>query len=160
MRAIQEIVDQQQREFGQLFREEIIPALAKAKILLVQDEAFDEKGKAFAKVYFKENVAPLLKPFPLKGNQKTPFLKDKCLYFIVQFKEENTTPQILEIPSNELSRFVKLPKTNKDIQSLFWMISSVSIFHNILVIKKLKVFFLLKSPAMPNCILMMNSQVI
>ena len=111
LKAIQAIVDAQQQEFGKIFRESIIPALAKEKIFLIDHKRFNVKGKAFAREYFQTQITPFIKPFPLIKGKEAPFLKNNRLYFIVDFKAASNVSQIIEIPSKDLNRFVALPKT-------------------------------------------------
>ncbi len=103
---IQETVNQQQIEFGHIFRNEIIPAL-KAEHIFLQTgpESFTELQRQEAIVYFEQYVRPLLK-FELisESNAEVPFLINRCLYFIVQF-EFTDELGLVNIPSEDLPRF-------------------------------------------------------
>jgi len=120
LKKIQEIVDQQQSEFGQTFRTEILPALSKNGISLIQESEFDINQMAFAKKYFNEKILPNIESVFLKKDGAEPFLKGKGLYFIVQFKDEDQNLAVVNIPSETLPRFIVFPenKTNHYITFL------------------------------------------
>lgn len=108
LREIRHIVEQQQETFGRTFREQILPALAREGIFLARSEDYDEAQQAFAKNYFFEKAYPHLRPVWLLPGQEPPFLKNKGLYFVLCFGEEEALA-LVEIPSETLPRFVALP---------------------------------------------------
>jgi len=109
LRKIRKVVHQQQEQFGHTFRNEILPALASHGIHLMQGHDYNEQQAAFVKKYFFEKVYPNLHPVYLQAEQEPPFLKNKGLYFIVEFEDSEEGLAIVEIPSGQLPRFVVLP---------------------------------------------------
>ena len=110
LKEIQQIVDIQQKEFGQIFRNEILPNLKQNGISVITDQEFNEDHQAFAKQYYLEKIAPLIQSSFLNPDQEQPFLKEKGLYFIITFNTPNQPLAIVNIPSGELGRFLVLPK--------------------------------------------------
>lgn len=108
LREIQQIIAQQQQTFGRTFRKEILPALQAEGIDLLEEQAFNESQRAFARQYFLDKIKGLLKPAFLKDNGEAPFLENATLYFVVQFRESDQLA-IVNIPSDQLPRFVQLP---------------------------------------------------
>ena len=114
LKLIHKIVDEQQKEFGRIFQEEIIPALEVENIFLVKAEDFTAEELAFAKDYFSTKIPHISQPaFLNKEENFNLFLKDKGLYFIVDFEETNTPPALVEIPTNKRDRFIALPVDNQ-----------------------------------------------
>ncbi|MEM8908598.1 MAG: polyphosphate kinase 1, partial [Bacteroidota bacterium] len=114
LKTIQKIVAEQQSEFGQIYREAILPALTNEGIHLIEAEAFNERQQSFSKEYFQRNVAQLIQPHFLEEGEALPFLKEKGLYFVVHFADAASAPALVQIPSDELKRFIVLPsETNQ-----------------------------------------------
>jgi len=117
LREIRAIVEAQQREFGSIFREHILPGLEQNGIRLLKADAFSEAQQAFAKQYFEERILQHLEPLPI--TTPPPFLKNKTLYFIVSLTEAQP-PVLVEMPVGPCPRFVELPSDagNYDIAFL------------------------------------------
>lgn len=113
---IQEIVANQQEEFGRIYREEILVDLAKNGIHLIRQEEFSDSQKVFAQQFFEEReMMELARPIYLdEQKDSNPFLENKGLYFVVEFEDENTKPALVNIPSEKLPRFVILPAQNEE----------------------------------------------
>jgi polyphosphate kinase len=113
LKQIRKTVHQQQELFGHIFRNEILPELRARQIYLLEDSSYDEKQAAFVKTYFFEKVYPQLNPIYLETEGSAPFLKNKGLYFVVSFSEgEEERMAIVEIPTEDLPRFITLPTSN------------------------------------------------
>nr|AWJ66336.1 polyphosphate kinase [uncultured bacterium] len=113
LKKIKTIVGQQQNEFGRLFEKEILPKLAKRGIHLVQETAFTKAQATFAKEFFAEKVKAHLKPVFLNKKDDTVFLENKALYLVVQLDKVGKRLVVVNIPSDEVGRFVVLPKKGK-----------------------------------------------
>ena len=110
LRDIRRIVGEQQEIFGQVFGQQILPALKNHGIHLVRDTDFDEAQRAFATHFFAEKIEDLLTPKVISTAAATPpFLANKGLYFIVRFGDDQTEFGLVEIPSDTLKRFHVLP---------------------------------------------------
>ncbi|WP_207434207.1 polyphosphate kinase 1 [Sabulibacter ruber] len=116
LEKIIEEVSRQQKEFGQVFRNELLPELRKEHIHLINEAECTDGQFNMALVYFRRNVKPLLVPIIFSTNPSPLFLKDQTVYLLVRLKPkaEQATAQeqyaILEIPTQKHgSRFVQLP---------------------------------------------------
>ncbi len=109
LKEIRKIVQQQQSEFGAIFRGQILPQLKENQIFLLDEQAYSEDHKQFVKQYFSENIKDCLKPVIFfDEDQAPPFLKNKGLYFIISLKNSSSLA-LVELPSEECKRFVTLP---------------------------------------------------
>jgi polyphosphate kinase len=109
LKEIRKIVQQQQAEFGAIFRSQILPELRKHQIFLTDDLSYSEEQKTFVRQYFLEHIKPLLEPVVFfDESQEAPFLKNKALYFIVQLKNKGQLA-LVEVPTDKTDRFVRLP---------------------------------------------------
>jgi polyphosphate kinase len=109
LREIKKQVHLQQEEFGKIFTTEIIPALEKENIYLINQKAFSSTQKLVAQNYFEDSLKEKLKieTYPLDGS-KNLFVENEALYLAAQ-KESNFI--ITEIPKDE-PRFFVFPKQN------------------------------------------------
>jgi len=109
LRQIRAIVEEQQREFGSIFREQIIPELERNGIRLLNTEDFSGAQRAFAREYFTGQVLPHLHSLELATGSPAPFLKNKALYFVVATGGELPALHLIEMPVGSCLRFVELP---------------------------------------------------
>jgi polyphosphate kinase len=113
LKHIRKIVEAQQEQFGKIFREQLLPQLHSHGISLVKDTEYDETQQAFAKRYFFEKVYPNTTPVFFETGQDAPFLENRGLYFLVQFKALQAFA-IVNIPTDEHPRFLSLPSVGKE----------------------------------------------
>jgi len=121
LRDIHKVVNKQQKEFGEIFREEIIPELNKNGIYLIKDGDVTQGQREYLHNYFCREVIPNLNPSLIAGGKISLFLKNNAIYLTVRLQPlggkngDNGTAAktnryaILEIPVEKLSRFVVLP---------------------------------------------------
>ncbi|MBT32688.1 MAG: polyphosphate kinase 1 [Thalassobius sp.] len=116
LQLIHQEVDKQQQEFGRIFREELMPALSDKGIILYDEVPTSEIHKKYITSFFRSKVLAYLQPVLFKPENKTPFLENRCLYFIVELCREDTPEEVqyglVNIPSNDLDRFLQLPELN------------------------------------------------
>jgi len=109
-------VNKQLEEFGSIKRELILPDLKKEGIVLYRDEEIESDHRNFLEHYFKSKILSYMQPiiFTVEKSKKRVFLENRALYFIVEIKNGNGDFHYahLKIPTDELSRFVSLPKIN------------------------------------------------
>ncbi len=116
-------VDLQQNKFGQVFTQDIIPALKENNIILYRDEELSDEHHQFVKDYFLDNLLPHAQPMLLLKKQIQPFLQNNVVYIAVKLykkrskKEEEGTPKvrraryaIIKVPSHRFARFIELPE--------------------------------------------------
>ncbi|MBN2598641.1 polyphosphate kinase 1 [Labilibaculum sp.] len=115
-------VDRQQNEFGNIFTQEIIPALEKENIILIRDQDLCEEHHQFVKDFFLDNLLPHVQPILLLKKQIQPFLQNNVIYIAVKLfkkskkEEESRAPRsrrsryaIIKVPSHRFPRFIELP---------------------------------------------------
>lgn len=107
LKEIRHTVQEQQTEFGRIFRQEILPELAGQGIHLLNGSSLNEAQTQFGEQFFQEKILPLLSPEFTGG--EVPFLENKALYFVVSFETPKERLALLKLPSQELGRFVVLP---------------------------------------------------
>lgn len=108
LKGIRKIVQQQQNEFGQIFRGEIIPELEKNGIFITNNENYTPTQKEFARKYFFEKVYSNLFHTTVNEDTEVPFLENKDIHFVVQLADCDDFA-LVDIPSDELPRFIVLP---------------------------------------------------
>jgi len=125
LKKIKEIVNNQQEEFGRIYRDNIIPKLAEENIFLVDRDNLDETQKQYVKNFFLDQVIPFVQPTLLDKNKISTFLHNRAIYLAVRVKSKkkpNSTTRsrvqrfkyaIVEIPSDKLGRFITLPSENE-----------------------------------------------
>lgn len=113
LKLIRKAVEEQQEAFGRIFREDILPELAGHGIHLIKEDEFSEEQQAFARDYFFRKIRPQANAVFLEPEGKAPFLKNRGLYFAVEVERAGQLA-IVEIPSEELPRFIILPSGGQD----------------------------------------------
>lgn len=114
VKKINTIVDKQQNELGEIFRNHVIPELAQYNIFIVDDTGLTTGQVEFAREFYKNEVSKFLNPVYLEENGEPPFLENKHLYFAAQLESmENNHPKIenviVNIPTDNIPRFIVLP---------------------------------------------------
>lgn len=109
--VLQEI-NRQQQEYGQIFRNDVLPALSAHGVQLYYNEPFLPAHVAFTKHYFLTTVLAYLQPVWLSGHQWKLFPENNALYLVVTLtpirNEQVREYVIVNIPSG-LPRFLPLP---------------------------------------------------
>lgn len=116
LKAIQQTVQEQQEQFGEIFQTEILPNLEQEGIHLVHAHEMTPKQRDFATTYFAEHIAERITVFELgvDGGTDAPFLENNHLYLAVDIAEEDDNRLLLlDIPSPPLARFLVLPEGSK-----------------------------------------------
>jgi polyphosphate kinase len=113
---------EQQEEFGRVFRDELVPALAREGIHLVDETGVPEGDRAALDRLFAELVAPELHPIPLT-REAAPFLRNRGIYLVAELapREEGDEERygLVEIPGGNVPRFVALPRGDGESTILF-----------------------------------------
>jgi len=101
---IKEEVDRQQIEFGSIYKNEILPALAKERVYINEANSSDESTIDFVRSYFDE-IAHLHTPIIDDGET---FLENEALYLVGKLEDDRLVWVKI---SAEIPRFVKIPDT-------------------------------------------------
>jgi polyphosphate kinase len=109
---IQNIVLQQQNEFGRIW-EDIVLELKKQQIFLVTEKELDEEQQKFVEKFYDDEVSSSLIPLMIEGIPQMPYLRDKSIYLGVVMRKTNSAYNqkyaLIEVPSKAVGRFVLLP---------------------------------------------------
>ena len=130
---IYSMVARQQELFGDIFQKQIMPDLAAQGVYVINETELTETQAEFARKYFQEKVVPLIQPYFISKQNLDPFLQNRSLYMAVEIRAKDiATPEkdavvkpaqtdyaILEVPSNELGRFLVLPREGKKMFVMF-----------------------------------------
>lgn len=112
LKKVRKIVTQQQVEFGNIYKGEIIPALQKdCNIFLLRPKELNSYQENFIANFFEEQLIQHVQPILLVKNKIRTFLQSNDLYLAVQLKTkgENNRYAVVRIPSHKLPRFVQIP---------------------------------------------------
>jgi len=107
LRMIKKEVNLQQEEFGDIFRNQIIPELEKEGISLIDYTRFSEAQKEFANAYYKKELEnKLTLEFRISPKEDTIFIENEQLYIasihegtLLVFKIPSDTPRFVVFPS-------------------------------------------------------------
>lgn len=113
LEQIQEKVIKLQTRFDSAY-EKVLKELRKENIHIINEKKLSEDQLIFVRSYFKHEVRPWLVPIILTNKRPFPELTDRAIYLAVKLyknkEKNNPTYALIEIPSENLSRFVELPK--------------------------------------------------
>ncbi|HKR03613.1 MAG TPA: polyphosphate kinase 1 [Bacteroidia bacterium] len=122
---IKKKVGRQLNEFGEIYRNVLLPELAQNNIRIVNEENVTEEQLGFIHRYFKSKILPELKLVFYGGKNDQPFLENKQIYFALKLnlvKPKNKHKAefaILNIPSDKLPRFISLPSKENHHEVIF-----------------------------------------
>ncbi len=141
LKKIKKQVDLQQKEFGDLFKNHILPELKNEGIQLVRCEDFTASQKAFAEKYYKENLQnKLTLGINVERENKKIFIENEELYLTALLNNEEII--VVKIPS-DTPRFITFPDENnthyitfvddilKHNLAKFYAQKETSVFHSI-----------------------------
>ncbi|MDX9749848.1 MAG: polyphosphate kinase 1 [Flavobacteriales bacterium] len=101
----------QQEEFGRVYREELLPALAAKKVRIMQAGQLGPAQRRAVNDLFDQRIVPLLQTAAVRpGN--APFIEDRKLYFVCRLEAKGAGKEklvLVNIPSDEVGRFITLP---------------------------------------------------
>ena len=111
LQSIQQEVVSLQKEFDATYAA-LIKELHQQKIYLINEGQLDEGQAAFVQQYFRETVLPELEPILLEETLTIPNLADESLYLavIIRTAEGGERFAVLEVPSEQLGRFIEIPR--------------------------------------------------
>ena len=116
-------VSRQMQDFFFIFRDEILPELARNNIILYQGEQpLLEIHRAFIRNYFYDEIFPFLQPVLILKDDISSFLRDNRLYLIIRlYKKERVEPYyaLIKIPFSKVPRFITLPSIEKTHYLMF-----------------------------------------
>lgn len=107
---IAEKVDAQQEAFGEIWRNEILPELAKNNIILQQDEMYLPGHDTFVHEFFYTNILSYLSVHLATAERKLD-LENSTIYLAVQLQHRNSKSESIGLVkiSSKIPRFIQLP---------------------------------------------------
>ncbi|MFT3738891.1 MAG: polyphosphate kinase 1 [Breznakibacter sp.] len=111
LKQINKIVMTQSLEFAQVY-DSIIADLEKENIFIINEKQMNDQQGIFVRQFFVKHVRPRIMPLLIMRERELPDLKDEAIYLAVQLKSYTKTRDtyaLVEVPSQHLGRFVKLP---------------------------------------------------
>lgn len=111
----------QQERFGHLWREKLLPALARNRIRFHNERSLTRAQERYVRGYFAKRIAPLLITANARAGN-APFIEDRKLYFACQVRSRSKPrlrTVLVNIPSQELGRFIVLPSAQGSTDLLF-----------------------------------------
>jgi len=131
LKQINHIVSEQLKEFSRILNDDILVELRDYNIILYQNSLPDSpEHLAFLKEFFYSEALPYLQPVLLNKGTR-PFMRDNRIYLVIKlFRKKNTKnteklktrrPRyaLLKLPTNDLPRFITLPKIDTYHHILF-----------------------------------------
>ena len=94
----------------------LLKELADNKIYLLDETQISPEQRGFVKKYFKENVLKHISPVILSESvDLIAFLKDKYTYLAVEMTKKEQDPHyaLIEIPTENVPRFVQIPTADR-----------------------------------------------
>ena len=107
-------VKEQQIQFGQIFKDEILPELAEHHIHLIQHQDFSKDQFAQAKHFYQDKIKEHLEPQLVDFEKKNQlFLENNTIYFFIAF-ENCEEAGVVNIPVEQVGRFIELKNEGKE----------------------------------------------
>lgn len=113
IRRINHIAVKQQQALGTTFRNSIIPGLAAHGIRFLGVDELSQPQRAFVRRYLADRIIPLLQTAALRAGN-APFIGDRKLYLVCELVPRGGAKRrtwLINVPSEELGRFIMLPST-------------------------------------------------
>jgi polyphosphate kinase len=112
-----------------VYNETIMPALAQARIVVLNHLQRTPRQRAWVREYFRREVLPMLSPIGLDPSHPFPLLMNKALNFIVQLQGKDafgraSSIAIVKVPRT-LPRVIALPRSLTPGRQAFVLLSSV-----------------------------------
>ncbi len=116
------LVNKQQLEFSLIYKKTIAPKLKENNIVFIGRKQLTDSQKEFAEDFFEENLLPYCQPILLWDKKIKPFLNNGSLYLAVHLevndKKKDKHVALVQIPSNNVNRFIAFPNQNTDKNEL------------------------------------------
>ncbi|WP_420580314.1 polyphosphate kinase 1 [Reichenbachiella sp.] len=109
-------------EYGNTLRNHVLKELEKNGVFILDPSQLNEDQRAACLYYFKTKVLSFLQPYHFDLAIREPFLNNRELYFALKLKNNYSQGikfAFLNIPSNRLPRFFKIPSPNFQFHYIF-----------------------------------------
>ncbi len=113
LKKIRQTVQEQQQEFGRIFRTQIIPGLRRNGVDLLTNGKFTGQDTEFARSFFEHSLKETLDIRYCTESGPQCFLENHALYFAVSLENRPGHFAIVNIPVTSFGRFIDLPSEGK-----------------------------------------------
>ena len=106
-------INQQQEQFGKIWRNQIIPELKQNNIIVYEGQPIESSHIKEIERYFKSNILSFIQiVFIKKEIANNYFLNNRSLYLLVKLKNTkgNFNYAYINVPSDQLDRYMQLQK--------------------------------------------------
>lgn len=123
---IQTKVLELQEEFDDIYAE-VLKALAKHRIYLVEENDLSEEQVVWLRRYFKDKLLRYIAPIIItEDTDLSHVLKDDLTYLITEMRREGEVRYAaIEVPTDETSRFVALPRVKGSKRKDFILLDNI-----------------------------------
>ena len=114
VKQITSIVTGQQERFGEILRNQILPALEEENIYIKSETDVSEEQRIFLRTYFEEHLQDSISPAYLDDVGDAFFVRNSGIYLVTELWDKNADEpvyRLLEIPADK-PRFVEMPTLN------------------------------------------------
>ncbi|UXP33456.1 polyphosphate kinase 1 [Reichenbachiella agarivorans] len=122
LKNIHDRIQKQLTEFGDTLRSKVLLELEKNGLFILSPEQMNEDQKAASLYYFKTKILCYLQPYVFGQSSREHFLDNRSLYFGLRLRNKYSgviDNAYLNIPSNIIPRFFKLPSPNVQFHYIF-----------------------------------------
>ncbi len=116
LNAIQQKAILLQQKFEKTYQD-LLAELAERDIHIIREDQLNEEQSRYVRKYFQDEVLSVITPIMLHNVKEFPNLRDKSIYLAIKLtsSEKASDPEyaLIEIPSEEIGRFVVLPASGK-----------------------------------------------
>lgn len=119
---IHEKIQTQLDEYGNTLRNHVLKELEKNGVFILTPEQLNEDQRDACLYYFKTKVLSFLQPYHFDLSLREPFLNNRELYFALKLRSKYSQGikfAFLNIPSNRLPRFFKIPSPRFQFHYIF-----------------------------------------
>lgn len=122
LKEINKIVLRQRSYYEDIYQR-LLSDLETESIFFRNEKQLNPEQEQFVNTYFHDKLRTILMPFFIRKETRISSLKDDAIYFaitIVPLKEaKKNRYALMQIPSNRLPRFIKLPSEAGNIEYIF-----------------------------------------
>lgn len=116
LQKIYSIIRTQMEEYGNLLRNDVLKDLEKEGVFIGEVKLLNDEQKKACLFYFKTKVLAYLQPYFFSNANREHFLNNRELYYILRLRNifsKRIEYAYLNIPSDKLPRFFKVPSENE-----------------------------------------------
>ncbi|CRK85824.1 Polyphosphate kinase [Candidatus Providencia siddallii] len=149
LQSIKLKIFKQEYKFDYIYNE-LLNEITSNQIYLIDEKHLSNKQKKWISKYFIKNLRQYVIPVLIKKDTNlVNFLKDNYIYLAIEIINKNKIQYaLLEIPSNGISRFIKIPPETSNHQNSIILIDDIlrynlnNIFKEFFIYEKLNAYYI------------------